>query len=309
MTAAAELAAAAPAADTALTVGVCDGVHHGHRELVKQVLAVAAKNNLESALVTFRQHPQAVLSGGTVPFLTDLSQRQRLLHEAGIKNVITLAFTPELAALSAADFLKLLVAHLRMKQLIIGHDFALGHDREGDPARLRALGRELGFGLSAINAVAVDGEVVSSSLIRAALKTGDMERVRHFLGRDFSLHGSVVSGASRGAWLGYPTANLEVAPEQAMPPDGVYAARAYFNHQSHVAMTYIGTRPTFKEEERVVEVYLLDFSGDLYEHEMKVEIVARLRGEQKFARAEDLKAQIARDVARGREILSAGSKR
>jgi len=309
MTVEEELSTAAPAADTALTVGVCDGVHRGHRELVKSVLGVAAEHNLESALVTFRQHPQAVLSGSAVPFLTDLSQRQRLLKEAGIKNVITLAFTPELAAINARDFLKLLAEHLKMKQLVIGHDFTLGHDREGDPARLRALGRELGFGLSAIAAVKVDGEVVSSSLIREALKAGSMDRVSHFLGRDFSLHGSIVTGASRGTWLGYPTANLEVAPGQAMPPDGVYAARACFNHRSHAAMTYIGTRPTFKEEERVVEVYLLDFSGDLYEHEMKVEIVAHLRGEQKFAHAEDLKAQIARDVARGREILGAGSKR
>ncbi len=304
MTVEEELAQAAPDADMALTVGICDGVHLGHRELAGRVIDTAAKHGLKSGVVTFRQHPEAVLAGKNVPFLTDLSQRQRLLKEIGIDRVITLDFTPVVAGLSARDFLSLLVKHLRLKQLVIGYDFTLGKGGEGSIERLRGLGAEMGFGVGNIPPFEIDGEVVSSTLIRETLAGGDMPKVRRLLGRDFSLHGSVVSGASRGAGLGYPTANLEVHPDQAMPPDGVYATRAYFNHQSHVAMTYIGTRPTFKEANRVVEVYLLDFKGDLYEQQMKVDIVAFLRGERKFDKVEDLQDQIARDVARGREILS-----
>jgi riboflavin kinase / FMN adenylyltransferase len=304
MTVEEELIQAAPDADMALTVGICDGVHLGHRELARQVTGTAAKHGLKSGVVTFRQHPEAILAGKNVPFLTDLSQRQRLLKEAGIDIVVPLDFTRKVAALNARDFLALLVKHLRMKQLVIGYDFTLGKGGEGNIDRLRKLGEEMGFGVSNIPPFEIDGEVVSSTLIRNTLAAGDMPKVRRLLGRDFSLHGSVVTGASRGSWLGYPTANLEIPPDQAMPPDGVYATRAYFNDQSHAAMTYIGTRPTFKEDNRVVEVYLLDFKGDLYEQQLKIDVVAVLRGEQKFDNIEDLKEQIARDVARGREILS-----
>jgi riboflavin kinase / FMN adenylyltransferase len=291
---------------SAVTVGVFDGVHKGHLALVRRTVEIARAEGLESVVVTFRQHPKAVLSPEReVPFLTDLSQRRRLLMEAGVDHVVVLSFTPELAALSAGDFLKLLQRTLKIRALVIGHDFALGRGRAGDPASLIQLGEEMGFSVEAIGPVEAGGEVASSTGVRQALAAGSMGRVSCLLGRHFNLHGRVVGGAARGTWLGYPTANLEVAEGQALPPDGIYAVRAHAAGEVHPALAYLGFRPTFKETNHVVEVYLIDFSGDLYEQEMRVDMLAYLREDRKFDDIEELKAQIALDVETGRRVLAA----
>ncbi len=301
-----ELAEVSLAAASAVTVGVFDGVHRGHLALLERVSEIARAEGLESVAVTFRQHPRAMLSPGReMPFLTDLSQRRRLLREAGADHVVALSFTPELAALEAGEFLKLLQRTLKMRALVIGHDFALGRGRTGDPASLRRLGDELGFSVEAIGPVKAGDEVVSSTGVRQALAAGDMARVSRLLGRHFNLHGSVVGGAARGTWLGYPTANLEVAENQALPPDGIYAVRAHAAGVVHPAVAYLGYRPTFKETNHVVEVYLINFSGDLYEQEMLVDMLQFLRPDRKFDKIEELKAQIARDVETGRRVLAA----
>jgi riboflavin kinase/FMN adenylyltransferase len=301
-----ELAEVSLAEASAVTVGVFDGVHLGHLALVRRVSEVARTEGLKSVVVTFRQHPKSTLSPEReVAFLTDLTQRRRLLSEAGADHVVVLSFTPELAALDAADFLALLQRNLNMRALVIGHDFALGRDRAGDPASLRRLGQALGFSFEAIGPVKAGDEVVSSTGVRQALAAGDMTRVSRLLGRHLSLHGSVVGGAARGTWLGYPTANLEVAENQALPPDGIYAVRAHAAGIMHPAVAYLGYRPTFKETNHVVEVYLIDFSGDLYEQEMRIEMLDYLRPDRKFDDVEELKAQIARDVETGRRVLAA----
>jgi len=301
-----ELAEVSLAKASAVTIGVFDGVHLGHLALVRRTTAVARAEGLESVVVTFRQHPKTVLSPEReVPFLTDLSQRRRLLLAAGVDHVVVLSFTPELAALTAGDFLKLLKRSLKMRALVIGHDFALGKDRAGDSASLRRLGDQMGFRVEAIGPVEAGDEVVSSTGVRQALAAGNMARVSCLLGRHFNLHGRVVGGAARGTWLGYPTANLEVAENQALPPDGIYAVRAHAAGVVHPALAYLGYRPTFKETNHVVEVYLIDFSGDLYEQEMRVDMLAYLRDDRKFEDIEELKAQIARDVETGRRVLAA----
>lgn len=305
MTTERELAEVAPDKDMLLTIGVFDGVHLGHKYLLSELKKEASKRGLASGVVTFRQHPQAVLSPQTrLPFLADLEERQRRLKETGVDMVIVLTFTRELSRLDAARFLGWLKEHLRMRGLVIGYDFALGLGREGDTEKLRQLGREMGFSINVISPVTIGSEVVSSTAIRQALSQGDMARVSQLLGRHFSLHGRVVAGASRGRGLGFPTANLKVDPEQALPSFGVYATRAYLGGESYPSLTNIGRRPTFAEEERTIEVYLLDFSGDLYDRELSIDIRHRLRGEKRFASAEELKAQITADVAMGREILS-----
>ncbi len=301
-----ELAEVSLTQASAVTVGVFDGVHLGHLALVGRTIATAGAAGLESVVVTFRQHPKTVLSPEReVPFLTDLSQRRRLLLAAGVNHVVALSFTPDLAALDAGDFLKLLQRTLKMRALVIGHDFALGRGRDGDPANLRRLGDEMGFSVEAIGPVNAGDEVVSSTGVRQALAAGDMARVSRLLGRHFNLHGRVVGGAARGTWLGYPTANLEVAENQALPPDGIYAVRAHAAGEIHPALAYLGYRPTFKEMNHVVEVYLIDFSGDLYEQEMRVDMLAYLRPDRKFDDIEELKSQIARDVETGRRVLAA----
>lgn len=290
--------------DMLLTIGVFDGVHLGHRYLISQLTELAQKQGLLSGVVTFRQHPQEVLFPQTrLPFLTDLTQRTTLLKNEGVEAIIALSFTRELAQLSPRQFLGLLEKYLRMRGLVIGPDFALGQSRGGDTDTLRRLGQEMGFSVTVVPPITVDGEVVSSTAIRKALALGDMKRVQKLVGRPFSLHERVIPGAGRGIELGFPTANLDTNAKQALPAEGVYISQVHIDDQAYFSMTNIGQRPTFGENQRVVEVYLLDYHGDLYGQELAIDIIERLRDEIKFDNPEELKKQIAEDVKQGRAIL------
>ena len=302
-----ELAKLSPTKDMLLAIGVFDGVHLGHKHLLSQLKVHARQEDLLSGVVTFRQHPQAVLSPRTkLPCLTDLTQRIRLLKGEGIDAIITLSFTRELAQLSTHQFVELLKKHLRMRGLVIGPDFALGRNREGDTDTLRTLGQDMGFSVTVIPPVVINGEVVSSTAIRNALAGGDMKKVGNLIGRPFSLYGRVITGAGRGIGLGFPTANLDVDSQQALPPDGVYATWAYIDGKAYQSMTNIGRRPTFGDSERAVEVYILDYHGELYGHKLRIDIIERLRREERFDTAEELKRQVAEDIKQGRDILNQG---
>jgi riboflavin kinase/FMN adenylyltransferase/tyrosyl-tRNA synthetase len=236
--------------------------------------------------------------------LTDIERRTELLKDEGVDEVIPLSFTPELAKLSPKEFLELLKKHLRMRGLVIGPDFALGHNREGNTNVLRQLGTEMDFSLTVLPPLTIDGEVVSSTAIRKALAEGDMKRAQKLMGRPFRLHGRVVKGERRGVELGFPTANLDTEAEQALPADGVYTSRAYIDDRAYPAMANIGLHPTFGGDKRLVEVYLMDYRGDdIYGRELTVEIIERLRDEIKFDSPEELKKQIAKDVKRGKASL------
>ena len=299
-----ELAAVAPNRHTLLTVGVFDGVHVGHQYLFGELRARAEERGLLGGVVTFRQHPRTILDPESrVNYLTTLEERTKLIRSLGIELVVALPFTPELRQLSAREFVLLLKDDLKMRGLVIGQDFALGRGREGDVAYLNALGQELDFSVDVVQPFKRNGETVSSTAIRDALARGDVAKVTRFLGRNFSLSGPVVRGVERGRTLGFPTANLAVNSNQALPADGVYATRVRTSSSIYSAVVNIGQRPTFGEKDRTVEVYLLDFEGDLYGEEIKVELVERLRAEKKFDSADELKAQISRDVERARVIL------
>lgn len=304
-----ELSRRLPNRDTILTIGVFDGVHLGHKRLLTELKKQAREHNAVSMVVTFDPHPQKILvPQSKLPFLTDLIQREILLKNEGIENVVVLPFTPELARLSAQDFVSLLKEHLRVKGLVVGPDFTLGYAKEGDISTLRKLGQVMDFTVTVVPPVTIDDEVVSSTGIRAALARGDLNKVGKLVGRPFRLQGRVISGASRGGKLGFPTANLEIDPEQALPTDGVYVSQAYINGEAHKSMTYVGKNPTFGGHQCTVEVYILDYEGDLYGSELEVDLIERLRGEQQFATAEELKQQIAKDVKQGRAILNSRGK-
>jgi riboflavin kinase/FMN adenylyltransferase len=299
-----ELGRFSPRKEMLLTIGVFDGVHLGHRHLISKLKEMARKQGYASGVITFSQHPQEVLSPKTrLPSLTGLEQRLALLEDEGVDIVIPLPFTPQLANLSPKQFLSLLKEYLKMKGLVVGPDFALGKGRQGDIDALRKLGQEMDFSLTVVPPLTVDGETVSSTAIRKALAEGDIKQVQRLLGRPFRLQGRVGSGDKRGIKLGFPTANLEVEPGQALPAGGVYACRAYINSQSYPAMTNIGTRPTFGGGPRLIEVYLLDYNGDLYGHELAIDIIERLRDEKKFDTPEQLIEQIAEDVKKGKAML------
>ncbi|HUV56123.1 MAG TPA: bifunctional riboflavin kinase/FAD synthetase [Dehalococcoidales bacterium] len=300
-----ELAHLSPEKDTLLTIGVFDGVHLGHKYLLSQLTEQAKQQNLLSGVVTFRQHPQQVLFPQTkLPFLTDLDQRAALLQSEGVDTIIFLSFTPELARLSAFQFVSLLKKYLRMQGLVIGPDFALGQNREGTIDILRQLGQDMNFTLTVIPPVMINGDVVSSTAVRKALAEGDMKKAVNLIGRPFSLHGRVITGAGRGIKLGFPTANLAIDSNQALPGDGVYATRVYINGKAYQAMTNIGKQPTFGGKKRTVEVYVLDYLSNLYGRELKIDIVERLRGEEHFDTAEELKKQINEDIKQGKTILN-----
>jgi len=299
-----ELARFSPKKDMILTIGVFDGVHLGHKYLISQLKEHAKQQDLLSGVVTFHQHPLAVLSPQTkLPFLTDLTTRTSLLKNEGVDAIVTLSFARKLAQLSAREFVSLLKKHLRMRGLLVGPDFALGRNREGNINTLRALGQDMNFSVIVVPPIVIDSEVVSSTAIRNALTDGDMERVLKLTGRPFSLHGRVISGAGRGLKLGFPTANVDTDSQQALPADGVYATLAYINDKVYKSMTNIGYRPTFGGTNRIVEVYILDYHDNLYGRELKIDIVKRLRGEKQFDTAQQLKEQMAQDVKQGRAIL------
>ena len=300
-----ELAQFLPPKETLLTIGVFDGVHLGHKFLISKLVSLAAQQNLLSCVITFRQHPRDLLSPKTkLLYLSTLPEREQLLKNEGVDIVVALSFNRELAKLSARQFVSLLQKHLKMRGLVIGPDFTLGRDREGDAALLRSLGEEMGFSVTIVAPKTIDGEVASSTVIRQALADGNMEKVTRLLGRPFSLLGKVTHGEHRGTGIGFPTVNLTVDAKMALPPDGVYATRAYIGEQEFQAMTNIGRRPTFGDnKERTIESFILNYNQEIYDKEVKIEIIQRLRDEKHFDSIDELKTQIAEDVKRGTAIL------
>jgi len=301
-----ELAAVALDRDTALTVGVFDGVHRGHRHLLAWLKDRAAARGLVSGVITLHPHPALVLNPrAPVVYLTSLEERVELLRAGGVDFVLPVTFTPEVARLSAREFVGLLIERLRMRFFLVGPDFALGRDRQGSADVLFQLGSEMGFEVESAGPLVEGGRVVSSSAVRDALTAGEVEAVGSLLGRPFSLHGPVVRGVERGKVMGFPTANIAVGPGMALPAFGVYATRAYVDvgGVARKSVTNIGRRPTFDNGERTVEVYIMDFDADIYGQELRVDVLKRLRGETRFSDPQELVEQIRRDVAAAREYL------
>jgi riboflavin kinase/FMN adenylyltransferase len=299
-----ELAEAEPQRETALTIGVFDGLHLGHQHLIEKLKQEATRDGLLSGVVTFRHHPRLVLLPEIdLTYLTSLSERIRLLGSLGAEVIVPLSFTPELAQLSAQDFVALLKRYLKMRTLVIGPDFALGQGRKGDVSNLQALGEEFKFSVEVVPPMVLRGQVVSSTAIRQALSQGDIKKASELLGRRFRLAGQVAKGDERGRTLGFPTANIVPEPEQALPADGVYATLALLGQKVYRSVTNIGVRPTFGGGQRLIEVHLLDFEGgELYGQELEIELVERLRGEIGFASVEELKAQMMTDVKQTRAL-------
>lgn len=294
-----------------LTIGSFDGVHKGHQAILKQLIAGASAQGVPAVVLTFHPHPAIVLRNRQGPYyLTTPQERAELMGELGVDIVITYPFSRQVAEKTADEFIQELFQHLKMKTLLVGHDFALGKKRQGTPEYLAELGQVYGFIVGIFEAVTLSDEIVSSSLIRASLAEGEVARVKQMLGRPYPLTGRVIHGDGRGRRIGIPTANIELDPQRALPAAGVYACTATSGDQVFAAVTNIGVRPTFKEHESTshVEVHMLDFKGDLYAQTLTVLFIERLRGEQKFPNAEALVAQINQDIQRTRAILRENDK-
>jgi riboflavin kinase/FMN adenylyltransferase len=301
-----QLRAGAPGPPTALTIGVLDGVHLGHQALVRRLREEARARALSAGVVTLHPHPLTVLRPGVRPsYLTTLDDRMALLREAGADWVLPLTFTSEVSEVTAEELALAFRDELRMRLLVLGPDAAFGRGAPKDTVeRMRTLGREAGFEVVQIEPLMHDHERYSSSAVRRALAEGDMARVTALLGRTYRLAGPVVRGFERGRTIGFPTANISVAADRALPALGVYATRAHVAGRTLPGATNIGTRPTFDAGHVSIETHLLDFEGDIYGERMELEMIARIRPEQAFGGADELVAQIRRDVATARALLA-----
>lgn len=303
-----ELRARRPGKPAAVALGVFDGAHLGHRHIFAALKKTAERRGLAPVAVTLANHPFSVLRPeAEVRMLTSLHERMRLLSEAGLEAVVPITFTRDVAMLTPRAFMTALRDCLGLAHFVAGPDVALGRNREGTLPVLEALGEELGYTVESVPQFALDGAPVRSAAVRGALDAGDIAFAARMLGRPFVLDGPVVEGEGRGGGLlGYPTANVGVGPLQALPADGVYAAWLLRAGAERLpAAVSIGHKPTFHASGlSVVEAFILDFDGDLYGEQVKLEFVERLRGQEKFANADTLIAAMRDDVERTRRILA-----
>jgi riboflavin kinase/FMN adenylyltransferase len=289
-----------------LTVGSFDGVHLGHKEIILPLVEGANQAGVPSVVVTFFPHPQFILRGESRPYyLTLPEKRAQLLADLGVDIVFTYPFDQQISMLSAKEFIAGLYERFHFSDLLIGYDFALGKDREGNSEKLRRLGDEMGYTLQVIPPHKVGGEVVSSSLIRGLIREGEITSANSLLGQDFSISGQVIKGDNRGKSLGFATCNLEVHSEVVNIKPGVYVTWGLVEGEKWPAVTNIGFRPTFGLDLSAprIEAHLLGFSGDLYGQDVELIFVERLRDEMKFSKVDDLITQIEEDVAKTKDVL------
>lgn len=297
-----------------VTIGIFDGVHRGHADIISRAVAAAHERDLPSVLLTFVPHPSEVVRPGShPPILTTITRRSELVAELGVDVFCVLPFTLEFSHLDPAEFVhKALVEHLHAAQVVVGSNFRFGHKAAGDIDTLASLGQRFGFSAQGIELLRDGDTVISATYVRSCVEAGDMEAAQAVLGRPHRLDGVVEQGDHRGRELGFPTANLGVDRYAAVPADGVYAGQLVRLDEwgqtvkddpiGYTAIS-VGTNPTFDGQHRRVEAYVLDFDGDLYGHHVGVEFSHRLRGMVKFDSVEALVAQMHDDVATTRELM------
>ena len=289
-----------------LTIGNFDGVHVGHQQLITKVRQRARFKNLSSIVVTFDPHPlRVLLDKKSPPFITLTFQKLELIDALGVDYTLCMPFTRKLAALEPEEFVcKYLVRMLKLKELIIGYDYAFGKGRKGNFSLLKKLGHKYGFSVDQFPPVMVDGAIVSSTRIRDLVENGHVWDVRPLLGRFYRVEGKVITGKKRGgALLGFPTANI-LLKDELFPRTGVYAVWAEVKNQIRPAVANIGYNPTFGNDYLSVEIHIFDFCRDIYDQPVRVHFVQRLRSEIKFSGIDELKKQIEKDCILGRRILS-----
>jgi riboflavin kinase / FMN adenylyltransferase len=291
-----------------VTIGVFDGVHRGHRQIIGRAVERARDTGQPAVVLTFDPHPSEVVRPGSHPaVLTPPRFKAELLEQIGVDVLCVQPFTLDFSRLAPNEFVhKVLLDHLHANAIVIGDNFHYGHKAAGDVASLQATGNAFGFSVEGVSLLRDTDVLLSSTHIRNCIARGDVEVAARELGRDHRIEGYVIRGDNRGHTIGYPTANLETVPYAAVPADGVYAGRAIRGGRRYRAAISIGTNPTFAGRERRVEAYLLDFDGDLYGEYLGLEFTARLRPTLKFDSVEDLVAQMAKDVEETRQRVRIG---
>jgi riboflavin kinase/FMN adenylyltransferase len=295
-----------PFRNPVITIGNFDGVHLGHQTLFQKVKDRSRAVDGQSVVITFDPHPIKLMRPDKqLPQLTTTEQKIKLLSSLDLDILIVHPFSPEFGALPAREFIQTyLVQRLGAQEVVIGHDYRFGRNREGNIALLQALGAQFGFPVHVVDAIQINDTVVSSTLIRNLIKDGQVLAAQDFLGRPYEITGQVVRGHGRGArLLGFPTANLAADNGLLVPGAGIYAVRVEMQDRIYPGVANIGTCPTFDNQELSLEVYLLDFDRDIYGERLAVQFVERLRDEQRFADVPALVNQIKKDVAAARQIV------
>lgn len=294
---------------TALTIGTFDGVHRGHQVVFDRLVQRARALGVPSLLVTFDPHPLEVVNPAAAPqLLTVGDEKLEVLAESGVDYVAVVPFTRALARLEAAEFVdRVLIGQFKMHDLLMGHDHGFGRNRGGDVNTIRELGRVRGFDVDVVPPVSVgDGPAISSTGIRRSVAGGDLARARAALGRSYAVGGRVVHGLKRGRLLGYPTINLPLpSPRKLLPPQGVYAVRVQTPQGPFDGMLNLGPRPTFGENEVLIEVHLFGSPDDLYGSRVRLDFVARLRETMRFDGVDALVAQLGKDAEDAHRVLAA----
>ncbi len=289
-----------------VTIGTFDGVHVGHKAILERLVASAKKEGIQSVLLTFFPHPRMVLQKeSNIKLINTISEKKELLEKIGLDHLIVHPFTREFSRLSAVDFVRdLLVESIRAKKVVIGYDHRFGRNRNASINEMREFGRLFDFEVVEISAQEISEVTVSSTKIRKALEEGDIATANKFLGYSFMLSGVVVPGKKIGRTIAYPTANLEVKEKyKLIPANGVYIVFSEINGKMVHGITSIGTNPTVGGEQRTIETYYLDFEDDLYDRDMRIQFIARIRKEETFENVSELQEAIQRDEAYARNYL------
>ncbi|HRS97944.1 MAG TPA: bifunctional riboflavin kinase/FAD synthetase [Smithella sp.] len=289
-----------------VTIGNFDGVHLGHQFICRTLAVQAREAETKSLVITFDPHPKMILHPDIRPFylITTLEEKLALLKDCGVDGVLVIPFSLDYAKMTAGEFVQdFLVNRLKIKKIVIGHDYTFGHSKKGNSDYLMYCGRRLRFDVEVVEAFNMGGDVISSTVIRQLILQGNFPKVSAFLGRHYNVAGQVVSGRGRGVELGFPTANIEPEKEL-LPPAGIYAAFVNAQGKRYMAALNIGQKPTFADYTFTFEVHLLDFSGDLRGQIIQTEFVEKMRDIIKFGSPEALKKQIAADVEKARFVLS-----
>jgi len=280
-------------------LGNFDGMHKGHQKLIAELVSLSHELDGTPAVFTFHPHPQAVLDPeNSPPLLLSMKAKQEIIAGLGIKVLLIIPFNLDFAGLSPEDFIRqVLHEELGLKGVVVGYDYTFGYRGRGTPAVLEAYAPVYGYKVRVIKPVAIDGQVVSSTLIRCLLLRGEIAEAAKYLGYYPFVEGCVVTGDKRGSVLGFPTANLNIEQDVLVPANGVYAVKVSVNRDLFLGVANIGTKPTFQGKRRNIEVHLLDFYQDLYGNLIRVTFVRRLRQEKRFETPDDLVKQIERDIA------------
>jgi riboflavin kinase/FMN adenylyltransferase len=293
--------------NTVVTIGTFDGFHAGHKKIIERVIKGSKNINGRSFAITFEPHPRSVVSkDNNIKILTTLKEKISLLDAAGVENLLVINFTPEFSRLTYEQFFNTyIIDRIGIKELVIGHDHRLGKNRDGDENKLKKLGDFHHFDVIPVDAMRIDGEIVSSTKVRQALQLGHIDAVNKYLGRYYCFSGKVVKGSMRGRQLGFPTANVQLDDENKLiPANGIYVVEVKRNNGKYFGLMNIGLRPTFGDTEKIlIEIYILDFDEDIYNEEISVSVIERIRDELKFSSKEDLIHQMNLDKQKGIEII------